>query len=151
MVSLDPPPPESLAPGEIELSCESPIDTLATPPTGYTTALDAVALATASVRPASPSGPGDPYDLFAKTGLVVRADRPVTLTVPPAVAVAWGTNRGKWTMVLRIPGCPGTAGPDSPWMAFPGGFSVRTPQCVPVEVRSGTRRQTLRVPVGRSC
>ncbi|SHN75112.1 hypothetical protein [Cryptosporangium aurantiacum] len=131
--------------------CESPIDTLAAPPAAYTSVLDAVALATASVQQVTASGPDDPHPLWAKTGLVIRAGHPVVLTVPETAAIAWGTNGGRWTNRLAIPGCPPTAGDREPWMAYPGGFVVDEPACVPVEVSAGDRRATLRVPVGRAC
>ena len=50
--------------------------------------------------------------------------------------------------VMVLTDAPGTTGP---WMAYPGGFSIDAPTCLPLEVRTAAERTTVRVPLGRPC
>lgn len=119
-----------------------------TPPVDtYRLVLDAVALPT---RTLVPEESGEPGWLFAKHGLVVRAGTPVEIRVAPEavtrVRIGWGSPGPEGT-TIRVPACPG----DSGWLAFAGGYSVRTPTCVPLIVQADGRRERVGVSVGASC
>ncbi|TQS42132.1 hypothetical protein [Cryptosporangium phraense] len=121
------------------------------PPSDYTTVFDGVALLTSGVVQAAETSPTEPHRLFAKTGLVVRAGREVTLSVGPEAAIFWGNRAAVWTRTLLVPACPQPPGAKGPWLAYPGGYAVDTPTCLPLRVTVGTRSKTLRVPAGKPC
>lgn len=129
--------------------CGHVIDRLDAPPPGRVVAADTVALATGTV-PANPTADTDPGRLFAKTGLVVRADASVVLSVDGtgrgAAWIGWGSppRPGR---EQRLSGCPGYAG----WVVFAGGFWVDEPACVLLTVRAGGRTERVRMRIGAPC
>ncbi|MEO3924627.1 hypothetical protein ABGB07_12315 [Micromonosporaceae bacterium B7E4] len=131
------------------LSCAHVIDRIDAPPDGWTTLADAVAMTPVRLEP-SPTGGTGPARLFAKTGLVVRADSRVDLTVPADSAgrpwIGWGSP-ARPARALHFPGCPGESG----WLAFAGGLWLDVPACVPVTVRSGGREERVRMRAGVDC
>ncbi|HZM75604.1 MAG TPA: hypothetical protein VFC19_07745 [Candidatus Limnocylindrales bacterium] len=129
--------------------CVTAIDSLEQPLPETEAVLDAVALPT---RPVLQANTTDRPDwLFAKFGLLVRANREVTLEVDPA-AVEWG--RIGWSDVdeatlFTMPACAVT---DSAWRAYAGGYYVRSgPRCLPLTVRAGDRTAQVRISVGVMC
>jgi len=139
------------------LDCSDPIATLTRPDGGYQVVDDTVALQTArssrTYLDTSPTGAtSSSSPLFAKTGLLVRTGATAVVTVPPRrrgrVAVEWGnTTHRSPTTSLHVPRCPGSRG----WIAFPGGYFVRRPECVPIDVRVGNRTTRVHVGVGTGC
>lgn len=148
--SWSPGPPVTAAPGAAAFRCDNPVGSGTTTEPGYTAVADAVALDVSRTLELNASDTG-PYRYFVKTGLLVRADRPVTLTAPAGTAIAWGNPRGEGTRTLTVAGCPTAPGSNGPWMAYPGGYSVDGPGCLLLEVRTATQRTTMRVPLGRPC
>jgi hypothetical protein len=96
-----------------------------------------------------------PYRYYFKAGLDVRVGTRATITVPSVwrgrLAIGWGTDNVSWTTRLTIPGCPRSIGWAGPWIFYPGGFSIRTPACVPLVIRANGRVRTLSVGVGARC
>lgn len=92
----------------------------------------------------------EPGRLFAKQGLVVRADTIVELAIPSTAAanarIGWGSpaHMGR---ELRVPGCASTTG----WLAFAGGCTVDSPTCLPLTIRSNGREAHVRIAVGVAC
>jgi hypothetical protein len=138
----------------VSLACDSPIDVVRSPAQPRSGTLGVVSLDTTSVLQVSGTGGNDPHRLFAKTGLLVHAGRAASLTVLPGwatdVSIAWGNHAAEWTTTLHIPACPPPSG-SSQWLAFPGGFSLDKPACVPLEVRAGSKTATIQVSVGTPC
>ncbi|WP_328472025.1 hypothetical protein OHA21_08785 [Actinoplanes sp. NBC_00393] len=93
---------------------------------------------------------GEPGWHFAKHGLVLRAGTAVELVVAPEAAddarIGWGSPGPEGT-TIRVPACPQAAG----WLAFAGGYTVRTPMCVPLLVRANGREERATVSVGKPC
>lgn len=90
--------------------------------------------------------------LFAKVGLVIRADHLATLSVArtDGAEIMWRTNNpGPRAATIDIPKCPATD--VGTWLNYPGGFFVPRPTCVTLTVTVGDRVQTVHVPVGRTC
>jgi hypothetical protein len=149
------PTPTALPPGTTSLDCTNPIGILPAPTPPWSSTLDAVALDTASTLQATSTDGTDPHRLFAKTGLLVHAGRESTLTVPSPwaarVAIAWGNHGAEWTTRLHIPDCPHPPSGVGTWLAFPGGFSLDAPACLPLEVRAASRTTTIHVSAGAPC
>ncbi|MGN9911257.1 hypothetical protein ACTMTJ_27240 [Phytohabitans sp. LJ34] len=120
-----------------------------TPPTddAYRIVLDAVALPAGTL---TPQESGEPGRLFAKQGLVVRANTEVDITIAPEAAagtrIGWGSPAPEATAV-HVPACPSGSG----WLAFAGGYTVRAPTCVPLVVEAHGRRERVEVSVGADC
>jgi hypothetical protein len=135
------------APSAPEVPCVDAIDHQP-PRRGLEVVLDAVALPTGLVLQANETN--ERGWLFAKQGLVVRAGTVVDLEVPAAAAahlrIGWGSP-GPQGHRLRVPGCRSESG----WLAFAGGYTVDTPRCVPLMVRSGGREVLVRIGVGVPC
>jgi hypothetical protein len=114
---------------------------------GYRLVLDAVAVPTGTLVPQES---GEPGWLFAKSGLVVRASTPVDVAVAPDAAgrvrIGWGSP-GPEATTIHVPACPSGSG----WLAFAGGYSVRTPACVPLIVRAHGKQERVDVSVGVAC
>jgi hypothetical protein len=131
------------------VSCAHIIDRLDAPPTDRTVLAGVVAVEAGILQP-HPSSDTDPARFFAKTGLVVRADSIVDLSVSAASAgrpwIGWGSP-ARPARQLRIPGCPGESG----WVVFAGGFWLDEPACVPLTVRSGGREERARQGIGVDC
>jgi hypothetical protein len=94
-----------------------------------------------------------PWRSWRKAGLVVRANAPpVVVSVPRAwrtrAAITWGDSA--IVGALRIAPC--SAFPSKAWNAYAGGFYLRSGSaCVPLVVRVGQRRETVRFGLGRRC
>jgi hypothetical protein len=147
-------PVEAAASGTVP--CSDVIGAVPAPDPDLTVIGDAVALPAANGR----SGPlqvsadhdaGTGAKLFAKNGLVVRRGAKVQLRVlAPAAGRAW-IGWGSPGVVGRqavVDGCAGSGA----WIAFAGGYWVRSPMCVPVGVRvAGGAEHRVDIPVGAPC
>jgi hypothetical protein len=149
------PSPGALPAGTTSLNCSSPIDVVSSPPAPYSSTLDVVSLDTTSTLQAGRAGGADPHRLFAKVGLLVHAGQESTLTVPSAwasrVSIAWGNQAADWTNSLHIPACPKPSWAAGQWLVFPGGFSLDTAACVPLEVHAASRTTVIYASVGARC
>lgn len=134
-----------------QLSCATAIGTEVEIPDDYASILDVVALPTAESAPRAlqvgqPERPGLNY--FAKTGLVIRSGKALTLRVehPPEDAlIGWGV--GDPGSALSTEGCDGGDG----WIAFAGGLWVREPMCVELTVTADGKEESARVGAGAAC
>ena len=135
--------------------CSDVIGTVPTPDPGLTVIDDAVALPAAAGMPAPLQVSADRTEtgsvLFAKTGLLVRRRAQVRLRVlPPAAGrawIGWGSPAEPGPQAL-VDGCDSA----DAWMAFAGGYWVRTPMCVPVGVRVGRGvEHQVDIGVGKPC
>jgi hypothetical protein len=127
--------------------CATAIDMLPDPPSTLEVVVGVVALPTLKVLQVNDSG--QPGELFAKHGLVVKADAEVELAIGEGVTGArleWGGVATTGPTTHHVP-CTGQAG----WFVYAGGFYVAAPTCLPMVVRSGGREQTVRIPVGVAC
>jgi hypothetical protein len=122
-------------------SCGDVIGTVPAPGPDLTVIQDAVAVpaATGTSEPLQVStdhDSGTGARLFAKNGLVVRRGAEVRLRIlAPAVGrawIGWGSPAVPGSEAV-VDGCDGSG----PWLAFAGGYWVRSPMCVPVGVRVG--------------
>lgn len=140
----------------VVFDCASPIDTPTTPQAGYRVFADAVALAVdpALLQPAD-QGRTDTFRYFAKSGLLLRPGAAITISVAPAlvgkVEIGWGNTGGPHGSTLQIPACPNAPGRTGNWIVFPGGYHLNEPTCVELTIRSGSRADTARLPVGKPC
>lgn len=150
-----PRPPASPAAGS-ELSCGNYIDSHASI-APLKVVLGVVALPVSPAYPAlgtSRTGAtAGPTRLFAKTGLVVKPGVNFEVVVPPAfdhrVEIGWGGQPSTPTSRVVVSNC---ANPDSTgWLAYPGGYWVDHPACVPLIVKVGIRQQEVHVGVGAAC
>jgi hypothetical protein len=117
-----------------------------------TVLLGAVALPTGSALQVSASGETAAASrLFAKTGLIVRADVAVDISLPrdwsDRARIGWG-NPGELAVSIHVPRC-GTAGDG--WLAFAGGYYTATPACIPLTIRAAGRQAGARIGVGTTC
>jgi hypothetical protein len=139
--------------GQVNLDCSDPIDIVRSPTGPLRRILDVVGVDITSTLQVSRTD--GPHRLFAKTGLLVRAGREGSLTVPASwatrLSIAWGNNAPDWTTGLRIPACPAPPAASGRWLVFPGGFSVDKAACVPLQVRAGKETITVHVSVGAHC
>ena len=119
---------------------------------GYRRVLGVVSVPGAHLPDVEDTGHG-PWRYWRKAGLVVRAGPAiVTVSVPPAwrkrAAISWGNNTGIVSS-LRIGGC---TRPPGGWLAFAGGFVLRTPSaCLPLTFKVGSRTATVRFGLGTRC
>ncbi len=137
-------------PGASTIACAHAIDVLDAPPTDRVVVAGLVAVPGETVLQAAPSGDDGPVRLFAKSGLVVRADAVVELRVQASPAVqpwiGWGSSAQPARQV-RLTGCPDRSG----WLVFAGGYWVDQPACVPLTVRAGDREEQVWISVGARC
>jgi hypothetical protein len=95
------------------------------------------------------------YDRFLKFGVTVTAGPPVTLSVPPSAQNLYALNfnnpaptvAASKTRLLISP-CPRSDGPATAW---PGGYLVSRPACVPVTVTVDGRSTQVALSLGRRC
>jgi hypothetical protein len=148
------PGPRAPSSAHARLSCSDPIAAMPAPTSPHSPILDVVALDTTSTLQVN-AGSDEPHRLFAKTGLLVHVGRASTLTLPAdwegRASIAWGNHESEWTASLQIPACRPSTSADDQWLAFPGGFSVDVPSCVPLEVRAGNDLDTVNISVGARC
>ncbi|MEV4755277.1 hypothetical protein AB0J86_09205 [Micromonospora sp. NPDC049559] len=141
--------PATGTPEGAAIDCSASIDRLDAPPPGFTVLAGAVALSTRTVLAAGPAGEPD-GSLFAKSGLVVRADAAAELEVDAPTAVrariGWG-GPAEFDTRTRLTGCPDRSG----WLVFAGGYRVARPACLTLAVRADGRDERARVPVGTGC
>jgi hypothetical protein len=142
-------------PDTTPLDCANAIDG-GPPPAGFEVVLGIVALPTSSAGPALQAfGSGDPSTpaLFAKTGLLIRADSAFDLVVPVLpgnrLTIGWGNRAFRPGKRVVVPGCADQYG--TGWLAYPGGYWVDRPLCLPLTVRAGNREQVVRIGVGTPC
>jgi hypothetical protein len=98
------------------------------------------------------------YPYTSKLPIFIRAGgRAFTIEIAPAwherAGMAWD-NRGDARPAIahgvRVLPCPG-GNAASVWLAYPGGFYVQRPACLPLVVTIGARRYQAQVPLGRPC
>jgi hypothetical protein len=134
-------------PGPDDVDCSHAVDRLPEPPADLEVILGAVALPTRTVLEAHPTD--EPAWLFAKHGLLVRADTAVELEIAGDAAaharIGWG-NPGPQGRKIRVPVCRNTG-----WLAFAGGYTVDAPMCLPLTIRAGGRMADAQIVVGRTC
>ncbi|HSC03091.1 MAG TPA: hypothetical protein VLC49_07220 [Solirubrobacteraceae bacterium] len=139
------------------LDCAQYIDTR--PPTpDYTVVLGVVALPIAPKSAAlqtGPSGLPDPSSrLFAKTGLLIRTGTKFELVIPPAWAgrlwIGWANGPARPGPGLLV-NCHPYPADRSGWLAYPGGFWLRRPACVPLLIKTGARSRRVQVGLGTPC
>lgn len=91
---------------------------------------------------------------FAKVGLVLKAGTAFTLSVPAemhgTMLIGWSNSGYTLAHSLTIPGCTSSQ-PDADWLAYPGGFWLKAPGCVPLTVTQERSSRTIHVPVGMPC
>jgi hypothetical protein len=135
------------------LDCRNPIATDTAVPETYEQLAGVTALPTSTSSPValqtSPSS--ESLRLFAKTGLLIRAG--VEFTIAPSAewsgrAAAWWGNSGGVRIAPSSQGgpCGGTG-----WLAFPGGFFVAEPGCVPFEIQAANTRLRVEIGMGAPC
>ena len=67
--------------------------------------------------------------------------------------MAWdnrGDARPRIARGVRVEPCPG-GDKLSVWLAYPGGFYVARPACLPIVITIGAARYDALVPLGRAC
>lgn len=119
--------------------------------------LDAIALEPGPLDVGREGEPGTPYDglRFAKFGLIIRADRTVTLKIvdvePGEAVMEWGPLEDPDRPATRIDvgPCPGDG---ADWIVFSGGLWVSDdPTCVTLAVTAGGRTEQVRLGVEAPC
>jgi hypothetical protein len=147
--------PGGIAPRKV-VTCDEAIAFTRAPSHGTRVLLGRVALPPERFpsRPrAAPENRPLPY--FAKFGLQIHSGRePVDVVVPRAwrarLALNWGENGGPaQSSSIRVLACGPVLG--RRWLAFPGGYFLRKPACVPLIVRVGSKSAHIRLGIGRSC
>jgi hypothetical protein len=138
--------------------CDESIDTTPFPYLGssqpqqrYRDVLNAVSVPPAYLQQVIPTKQS-PWRYWRKAGLVVRARRAVTITVPPRwrnrAAIVWGNSGGPFES-LRIAACPGSTHTGN---AYAGGFYLHTPSaCLPLTFTVDGRKTTERFGIGTRC
>jgi hypothetical protein len=128
------------------------------PPTpDFENVLGVVALHTSGKAAALQTGrTGDPdpaVRLFAKNGLVIKAGTTFELVVPDEakdiVSIGWGVGPIKPSRRVAV-SCP-TGASSSGWLAYPGGYWVPRPACVPLIVRASGEEQRVQIGLGTPC
>jgi hypothetical protein len=114
------------------------------PPGTLEILLGVVALPTRVVLQANEAGRVG--ELFAKHGLVVKADAEVELAVGAGARLEWNGVATTGPTTRHQP-CQG----ETFWYVYAGGFYVAAPTCLPVVVRAGGREQSVRIAVGVAC
>ena len=138
------------------LRCGDFIDT-GPPPRDYSVVLNVVglptsphsrALQTARTRDAPPQP-----RLFAKTGLLIRADSKFSLLVPPRerLWIGWANGPAQPHRAVVVRGCARPSHTRSGWLAYPGGFWVQAVGCYSLIVKSSGREQRMRLGLGAPC
>lgn len=117
----------------------------------YRSVLNAVSVPPAYLQQVIPTKQ-QPWRYWHKSGLVVRAGRAVTITVPSSwrmrAAIIWGNSDGPFES-LRIAGCTGNPHTGN---AYAGGFYLRAPSaCLPLIFTVDGRSTTVRFGIGRRC
>ena len=118
--------------------------------------LGVVALPTSPHNPAlqtALTGEAGPYRLFAKTGLLIKPGATFQLLVPTEdadrVGIGWGNGPITPSNSLSAANC-GDPG-DTQWLAYPGGYWIDHPACVPLIVTAGGTQQQVHIGLGTNC
>ena len=143
--------------GRITVDCSHRIDELDSVPDGYQRvagiALPSSGRGTQALQVASGNVPNQPYSLFAKAGLVVKADEESILVVADSgdadvAGLRWGNDDANPpSQELVVPACSGLR----EWIVFPGGFYVDAPTCLTVRVTTSGKEDEMDVGVGAAC
>lgn len=143
----------------VELTCRGFIDH-DPPPRDWENVLGVVALPTSNKTPAlQTSGGGNDPDpslrLYAKTGLVIRTGTTFELVVPDEakdmVSIGWGNGPIKPSRRVTV-SCPASTSPSGwQWLAYPGGYWVPQPACIPLIVRASGKEQRVHIGLGTPC
>jgi hypothetical protein len=91
---------------------------------------------------------------FPKVGLILEAGTAFNLSIPTqirgAVKIDWPNSGYTLADELVVPGCTSHQ-PNDEWLVYPGGFWLKGPGCVPLEVTKGQKSQTIYIPIGKPC
>lgn len=91
---------------------------------------------------------------FQKMGLVLKAGTAFTLSVPMemrgTMKIGWSNSGYTLANELVISGCTSPQA-NADWLAYPGGFWLNEPGCVPLAVTTGQMSQTIHIPIGKPC
>ncbi len=139
--------------------CSGVIDTFEDAPEweGFATLLDSVVLQSTPLESGREGEPGTPYEglRFAKFGLVVRADRALTLEIldvrPGRALLEWGPleDPGRPATRLEVGPCPGEG---SAWIVFAGGlWASESPSCVTLAVTDEGGSELARIGIDAPC
>lgn len=89
-----------------------------------------------------------------KMGLVMKAGTAFTLSVPAEMSgrmkIGWSDSGYTLADELVIPGCT-SAHANANWLVYPGGFWLKEPGCIPLEVTTDQTTQTIYIPIGKPC
>jgi hypothetical protein len=149
--------PQRVSQRSPSLACGQYIDTR--PPTpDYTVVLGVVALPIAPRAAALQTAISDSADpsarLFSKTGLLIRTGTRFELAIPPAWAgrlrIGWANGPAQPGPGLEV-NCHPHPGDRSGWLAYPGGFWLRHPACVPLLIKTATRSRRVQIGLGTPC
>jgi hypothetical protein len=146
-------------PASSALPCGNYIDTHV-PPASFEVVLGVVALPTSPKYPALQTGRTGDGDhqrrLFAKTGLIIKAETSFEIVVPPAIAapavrlgIGWGGAPSTPSQRVVVSNCP-QAG-SSEWLAYPGGYWLDHPTCAPLLVKTDGKEQQVHIGLGTPC
>jgi hypothetical protein len=148
---------KTLGPGATQrLRCADFIDT-SPPPRDYSVMLNVVGLPTSPHSRALQTArthdvPPDPR-LFAKTGLLIRADSRFSLLVPHGerLWIGWANGPAQPHKAVVVRGCASPSETHSDWLAYPGGFWVQAVGCYSLIVKSRGHEQRMRIGLGAPC
>ncbi len=148
---------KTVGPGATQrLRCADVIDT-SPPPRDYSVVLDVVGLPTSPHSRALGTArthdvPPEPR-LFAKTGLLIRADSRFSLLVPrrERLWIGWANGPAQPHKAVVVRGCARPSEARSDWLAYPGGFWVQAVGCYSLIVKSSGREQRMRLGLGAPC
>ena len=118
--------------------------------------LGVVALPTSPQNPAlgtSLTGQAGPQRLFAKTGLLIKPAATFDIVVPDQWAnhlrIGWGNGPITPTTRFSVANCASPGG--TAWLAYPGGFWIDHPACVPLNVIADGKQLQVHIGLGTSC
>lgn len=91
---------------------------------------------------------------FQKMGLVVKAGTAFTLSVPEdmraRMKIGWSNSGYTLADELVNAGCVSHQA-NADWLVYPGGFWLKEPGCIPLNVSHGHTTQTIYIPIGTTC
>ena len=138
------------------LRCGDFIDT-SLPPRDYSVVLNVVGLPTSPQSRALQTArthdvPPEPR-LFAKSGLLIRADAKFSLLVPrrERLWIGWANGPAQPHRAVVVRGCARPSHTRSGWLTYPGGFWVQAVGCFSLIVKSSGREQRMRLGLGAPC
>lgn len=148
---------KTLGPGATQrLRCADLIDT-SPPPSDYSVVLNVVGLPTSPHSRALQTArthdvPPEPR-LFAKTGLLIRADSRFSLLVPHSerLWMGWANGPAQPHKAVVVRGCTSSSDTRSHWLAYPGGFWVQAVGCYSLIVQASGREQRVWLGLGAPC